>query len=443
MSLTPQEFQAATKLILDAKKILITPHANVDPDGLGSALACYSLFTAIGKDCTVICPDSPPEALKFLPKYESLITKVPLEQQFVITIDCSSGIELDSLKYGIEDKKVNIVIVPKHGRIEQKHISLLNAGTSYDLILVVDTAELSLLGSVYSDHQQLFQTTPILNVDHHVSNTKFGNTHLIDSTCASATEVLYSWFSQVPDWSKRLTPDIATLLLTGLITDTRSFQNPNTTPRSLEVGATLLDLGARQQEIIQHVYKTKPLTTLRIWGRALNRIQIDEDARIVWSFVSKEDLTEMGAQSKETHGILDELLSTVPDSDVYILFTEMEDNLGFKASVRSSASVDCNRLVGTLFGGGGHARAAGFKVKGYSNFQVAVVEAVQKITSELTRLKGEGKTSDSRKSSLQTDSEVKAKNLEEASKSSPSYLQAPTPQERIDIVKRLSGQGEK
>jgi len=176
----------------------------------------------------------------------------------------------------------------------------------------------------------------------------------------------------------QITPDVATLLLTGLITDTRSFQNPNTTPRSLEVAAELLERGARQQEIIQHVYKTKPLSTLKIWGRALNRIQVDPSSRIVWSAISREDLTEMEAKSSETHGILDELISTIPDADIHVLFTETEDGT-IKASMRSSAAVDASLLAGQAYGGGGHARAAGFKVKPSANFALQVLECVQKL----------------------------------------------------------------
>ena len=386
MSLNPQELQAATKAILGAEKILFIPHANVDPDGLSSALACYSLFSQLGKDCTVICPDTPPDSLSFLPNYERLKTQIDAKQQFVITLDLAGGVEVDSLKYTIEDQKVNIIVVPKKGKFTTKSVSMFDAGSGYDRIVVVDSADLALLGSVYADNVDFFSSTPILNIDHHVSNSRFGQTHLIDTVSASATEVLYFWFSSVPEWKQKITPDMATLLLTGLITDTRSFQNPNTTPRSLEVAANLLDLGARQQEIIQHVYKTKPLTTLKIWGRALNRIQIDTDARIVWSAISREDLQEMGAKSKETAGILDELITTVPDADVHILFTEIEDG-GFKASMRSSPAVDVNQIAGKLFQGGGHARASGFKMKEYGNFQLTVVECVQKIKEELKRAK--------------------------------------------------------
>ncbi|MDD5470117.1 MAG: DHHA1 domain-containing protein, partial [Candidatus Peribacteraceae bacterium] len=160
--------------------------------------------------------------------------------------------------------------------------------------------------------------------------------------------------------------------------DTRSFQNPNTTPRSLEVAAELLELGARQQEIIKNIYKTKPLSTLRIWGRALNRIQIDTSGGIVWSTVSREDLAEMGAGSKETHGLLDELISTIPDADVHVLFTELEEG-GLKASMRSSPAINVSKLAAETYGGGGHARAAGFRIKRFANFDLQVLECIQKL----------------------------------------------------------------
>ncbi|OGJ70906.1 hypothetical protein A3G69_03885 [Candidatus Peribacteria bacterium RIFCSPLOWO2_12_FULL_53_10] len=378
MTLSADAISAATRAIDDHHRILILPHANVDPDGISSALACYSILKHIGKDVTVLCPDTPPESLAFLPGFEKFTTQVEESQNFIITVNLDHGIEIDKLRYSVEDHKVNIIVVPKKGMIRPERISFGEGEKRYDLILAVDTADLALFGSVYSEHVDLFSSVPILNVDHHISNTRYGQVHLIDPTAASATEVLYHWFTHVPAFVSGITPDVATLLLTGLITDTRSFQNPNTTPRSLEIAAELLERGARQQEIIQHIYKTKPLSTLKIWGRALNRIQIDRAAGIVWSSVNGEDLAEMGAQSRETHGILDELISTIPDADVHILFTEIEVG-GLKASMRSSAAIDCSRLAGETYGGGGHARAAGFKVAKFDNFALQVMECVQKL----------------------------------------------------------------
>lgn len=378
MSIPQGDLSLATKMIEDHQRILVIPHANVDPDGLSSALACFQLFTSLGKDVTVICPDTPPEMLQFLPGFEKLSQEIEESQNFIITVNLEDGVEVDKLRYTVEDKKVNIIVVPKNGSIKPAHISLGEGDKKYDLIVVVDSADLSLLGNIYKDHIDLFSSVPILNIDHHISNTRFGQHQMIDATSASATEVLYHWFLTVPDWANRITPDIATLLLTGLITDTRSFQNPNTTPRSLEVSADLLERGARQQEIVQHIYKTKPLSTLKIWGRALNRIQEDAAGKIVWSSISKEDLLEMDATSKETAGILDELISTIPDAHVHVLFTEMEEG-GLKASLRSSPMIDASALAGKLYGGGGHARAAGFRIPAFDNFQLKVLECVQQL----------------------------------------------------------------
>jgi len=442
MSIAPSEYTAATQALEKAQRILVVPHANIDPDGLSSALVCFEFFKSLGKEVTVICPESPPESLNFMPGFEKLQQDIDESQQFVVTINLDEGVEVDKLRYTVEDRKVNIIVVPKNGRIHSQQISLSEGEQKYDLIIVVDSADLALLGSVYTDHIDLFSHVPVLNVDHHISNTGFGQMKLIDPTAASATEILYHWFTGIPAWREKITKDIATLLLTGLITDTRSFQNPNTTPRSLEIAAALLEMGARQQEIIQSVYKTKPLSTLKIWGRALNQIQIDKQARIVWSTISKEDLSEMGATSKETHGILDDLISTIPDADVYVLFTELEEG-GLKASMRSTTVIDASVLAAQTFGGGGHPRAAGFRVLKFENFQLAVLECVQKLREgmeaqhiqaqddgreEMEIPKAEEKVVDQVPESSVTDVQLKSTNI--------------PPQGKIDVVGEIGDKKE-
>ena len=436
MPLSPKDLSAALDAINAHQRILVIPHANVDPDGLSSALACYQMFKSIGKDVTVICPDTLPESLRFLPGFEKLEGEIAESQNFVVTINLDEGVEVDKLRYTVEDQKVNIIVVPKKGKIGTRHITFAEGEKQYDLIVMVDTADLALLGALYTDHMDLFSQVPILNIDHHISNVRYGQIHMIDPTCASATEVLYNWFLQVPDWQSKITPDIATLLLTGLITDTRSFQNPNTTPRSLEVAAELLERGARQQEIIQHIYKTKPLSTLKIWGRALNRIQMDAQAGIVWSSVSREDLQEMEASSKETHGILDELISTIPNADIHVLFTEVEEG-GLKASMRSSALIDCSRLAGEAYGGGGHTRASGFRVKNYGNFQLQVIESVKKLTEGMERQRREA---DAQSSPTYTKPQAKATEGTEATEVKTTKK---VPPKKQDIVERITGESPK
>jgi len=433
MSLSPSQVAAALQAVHEHQRILVIPHANVDPDGLSSALACYEMLQSIGKDVTVICPDTPPESLKFLPGFGRLEREIAESQNFIITVNLDEGVEIDKLRYTVEDKRVNIIVVPKKGKVKSSALSFGEGEKKYDLIIVVDTADLALLGSLYADHVDLFAETPILNVDHHISNVRYGQVHLIDPTSASTTEVLYHWFTQVPSFRERITADLATLLLTGLITDTRSFQNPNTTPRSLEVAAELLERGARQQEIIQHVYKTKPLTTLKIWGRALNRIQMDPAAGVVWSAVSKEDLLEMGALPEETAGILDELISTIPGADVWVLFTETDEG-SLKASMRSSSVVDASRLAGETYAGGGHARASGFRVRGFANFQLQVLECIRTLKEGMDRQRKEGDQLSVPKGS----SVAVPQKAPEAPVKIPDAKETAAPKKGTDIVEELS-----
>ncbi|MBT4119361.1 MAG: bifunctional oligoribonuclease/PAP phosphatase NrnA [Candidatus Peribacter sp.] len=427
MPLNNEQLSAATSAIQGAQRIMVVPHANVDPDGLGSALACQALFTQLGKDVTVICPDSKPDSLSFLPGFEKLQEGIESSQNFVITINLDGDVEVDKLRYTVEDGKVNIIVMPKAGRINQQQVTFGDTGPGFDLIVAVDTADLPLMGKFYTENIDLFTSVPILNIDHHISNTNYGQLQMIDTTAASATEVLYDWFTHEPSYKEKITPDMATLLLTGLITDTRSFQNPNTTPRSLEVAAELLERGARQQEIVQHIYKTKPLSTLKIWGRALNKIQMDIPAGIVWSTISKEDLAEMEAHSKESSGILDELISTIPDADIHVLFTEVEEG-GLKASMRSSPAVDVSRLSGKLFGGGGHPRAAGFRIKDFDNFDLAVMEAVQKLKT--------GMQEEKKAAQGPVDTQAKIPEVAQPPKVQPKPVQKPAAPGK-DIVKKL------
>ncbi len=194
---------------------------------------------------------------------------------------------------------------------------------------------------------------------------------------------------------------------------------------------------ARQQEIIQHMYKTKPLSTLRIWGRALNGIQVDAGARIVWSAVSKEDLRELDATSKETAGILDELISTIPDADVHALFTELEDG-GFKASLRSSPAIDVNVAASRLFSGGGHARAAGFKVKQYPNFQLTVLECVQKLKEEMRRQRADA---DKPRQTPEKSLIIPQKQTQPLAANTPLIENRQTMQRNVDVARELRTNG--
>jgi phosphoesterase RecJ-like protein len=151
-------------------------------------------------------------------------------------------------------------------------------------------------------------------------------------------------------------------LLTGIITDTGSFQNANTTPKSLTVAAQLVAAGGRQQEIIRHVFKTKPLSTLKLWGRILESVRLDAESHFIWAKISQDDFLSSGAQESETSGVIDELLKSAPNIDFVLLLSEKAGELD--GSLRAvSPGTDVSQIA-QLFGGGGHEAAAGFQLPG-------------------------------------------------------------------------------
>jgi len=377
MEATPQ--QQIINLIKNKEKILIVTHRKIDGDALGSTLSLYKVLKEMGKEVTAVSADPVPEIYNFIPEIESIETSFHGSQDFIITLDCKNA-EVDKLKYNLEDGKVNIIVSPMYGTFSAENITFTKGSNQFDLIIVLDCADLEQLGTVYENNTDLFFSAPVINIDHHASNTFFGNINLVEITAASASEILLGIIQKLENVENKtfIDDDIATMLLLGIITDTNSFQNPNTTPKSFDVAANLIDLGARQQEIIQHIYKTKKLSTLKLWGQTLSKIQVDPVHRLVWSSINKNDLHETGATPDESEGIIDELMSNAPGAEVILLFKDnLNDMLG--GSIRTtSAGIDASKIA-QMFGGGGHLQAAGFKIKNDQDFEVQLANVLKKI----------------------------------------------------------------
>lgn len=393
-------YDQITKLIKKSQNILILTHARADCDGLGAALSAYLALKEMGKKATVVTNDPTPENLQFLPSIDILSNSLAESQDFIITVD-SENTQIGKIKYNVEGNKVNIIISPKEGTLSAENISFSEGNVNYDLILVLDTGNLEHLGALYENNVEMFYETPIINMDHHASNTDFGQVNLVDSTAASATEILFEYLSYLEKKeNKRLiTEDVATLLLAGIITDTGSFQHANTSPRAMETSAKLLDLGARQQEVIKNIYKTKKLSTLKLWGIILSKVQVDPVHRMVWSTLSTENFQEAGAETDETEGIIDDLLTNAPGAEVIFLIKQNPEYVS--VSMRSTSNrIDVGKFCADN-GGGGHVRAAGFKIHNpeqpFDQVVSDVISRVQNFQAERLSLNGETGQSDNQK----------------------------------------------
>lgn len=382
MELSPK--QQVTELVRKFRKILVVTHARPDGDALGSLLAVHQVLTALGKEATAAMLDELPEMYEFLPAKQHLSKELKGSQDLVVSVDISKT-PVDKLKYNTADDKLNIVVSPKQGTYQEDDVSISSGSYKYDLVIVLDCPDLERVGKLYEDNPDLFYETPVVNIDHHPSNDYFGAVNLVDLTATSTSEILVGVIEALGE--SLMTEDVATLLLTGLITDTGSFQNSNTTPKSLTVSAQLVAAGGRQQEIIQHVYKTKPLSTLRLWGRALTKLQYDPQARMVWSSLSAKDFTDTGGTTTEAKAVIDALMSSAPDAEIILLLRESDGKVD--GSVRTAKGIDATKIVG-FWNGGGHTGAAGFEVPGtLDEVEPGVVKQIRAWQLERLEKKGD------------------------------------------------------
>jgi len=288
--------------VLDqARRIILVAHKNPDGDAIGSALAMHNMLRSQGKETIPICIDSIPQEFSFLPGAEEFKQKLEGSFDLVIGVDCAS---LDMVAF--ED--LNIIV----------------------------------------------------NIDHHPTNNSYGSINIIEPELSSTAEILYNLFIKL-GWVVDKT--VATSLLTGIFTDTGSFQYPSTSPRTLEIAADLMKKGAYLPKIVQYTYQTKSLPTLRAWGKALSKVEINKFLEMAVSAILFEDLKKINAKLEDLSGVVS-IINTVPGIKVALLLTQIDES-HVNGSLRStqSAGVDVAKMA-EQFGGGGHKLAAGFTVKG-------------------------------------------------------------------------------
>lgn len=381
----PAEFtpkQQWVELVKNAKNILILPHTNPDGDALSSALALKLGLEKIGKEATIAVGSEPPKTFDFLPRYSEIQQNVNFPKDLLVIVDESQAKVGNVNLKRLSETKLMIVVTPKDGLLTPANIRVEEGSFKVDLVIALDCADLDRIGLAYEQNPALFYDVPVVNIDHHPGNTNFGRVNIVDVISSSTAEILVSLLETLgKDVPSMLDADIATCLLTGVTTDTDSFQNSNTTPKSLTVAAQLVAAGARQQEIVKRIFKTRSLSTLRLWGRVLSYIKEDATLKFAWSALSKADFVAAQASNDESGGVIDELLKTASGMNFVLLLTEKEGNL--HGSFRSTTpTVDVSALA-RVFGGGGHVQAAAFKMENATIAQKEM-EIIKQIRAHLT-----------------------------------------------------------
>lgn len=309
------------ELTQKSRKIMITCGRQFSGDSLSASLALWLTFKKLNKNADIVIESFKlPENLKFLPATDQIKSEVKKLKKFIINLDISqTGIE--GLNYDILGNNLRIHLTPKQGVFTPEDLKFETSEFAYDLIFVVDTPELENLGRLYDYHRDLFYQIPVINIDHSPTNEQYGHINLIDITAASVTEIIYQL---VKDWDPNLLDhDIATCLLTGLISKTRSFKTNQVTPEALTIASNLINLGANRRQIVTQLYQTKNINTLKLWGKILARLQIDPTAKLIWSKLDLHDFTDSGASAKDVVGVIDELIATSPLAEIIILFYQI------------------------------------------------------------------------------------------------------------------------
>lgn len=303
---TTASLQTALRKAADAIEasagLAITGHVSPDGDALGSSLALAHAARRAGKEVVVSfgSPFSIPDSLAFLDTDPVVPTgEFPAEPECMVVFDCGSADRLAEL--GSPAGKAGTLIV----------------------------------------------------VDHHVTNTGFGDIQVIDSTAAASAQ-LAAYLLDALGWE--LDPIVAQCLLTGLVTDTGRFQYSSTTGEVLRLAGRLVDAGAVPEVIGQHVYESAAFGYLAVSGAVLGRAVLEPELSLVWSRVDLADLADASVRPDETDNLIDDL-RIAREAGVAVLLKEVAD--GWKGSLRSRGEVDVGAIAVT-FGGGGHHNAAGF-----------------------------------------------------------------------------------
>jgi nanoRNase/pAp phosphatase (c-di-AMP/oligoRNAs hydrolase) len=339
MELSPK--QQFLELAKKSENIFILiPNAN--PDAIGASAALSLVLQKISKNISVIMPkDEDLGSFQFLPKFKNIHHSFDVSKDIIIDINCSPD-QLPKIGYKIIDSKPQIIISPKSGDLKLEDVKISQSDLKIDLIIVLDCADLDLLGEFYENNAQVFYQTPVVNIDHHSNNNFFGKVNLVDQTASSTCEILVSLIEALGQEQNLFDEIIATCLLTGLIFDTNSFQNVTTTPKAFTVAAQLVAAGANQQEIISNLFKSRTVASLRLWGTILANIREDKDAKIIWSTISARDLEQTNSTTNSAIGSIDELFKVSTDADFVVLLSEYEN--GIMAAIRAKDSENLARI---------------------------------------------------------------------------------------------------
>ena len=289
------------KCIKKSKNIVIVTHENPDGDAVGSSLAMYHALKGLKKNVDII-----------IPEYAKCFNELP----------------------GIDE------VIKESDKV-------------YDLAISLDAATDKLLNVWVKYFREADQR---IVIDHHSTNTMFGDINYVDLSAPACAQVVYML---IKHYRWKITPEIGTCIMAGIITDTGGFQYSGVSKDTFNIAAELLDVGVNISKVYKKVFDTKTRSSFEFRRIAIDRMEFLEDGKIAFTYVTNEDERKVNAGVGDYEGIVSEGRS-VEGVEVSIFLHELKDG-EFKISLRSNSYVNVSDVC-IMFGGGGHIRAAGAKM---------------------------------------------------------------------------------
>ncbi len=306
---TLPEYSRIASWLEGAERVWVPLHVSPDGDCIGSALAFARALRARGYDCVVVSSD--PIPAMYTPLYDP----------------------------------ADIYVGDSPPGPPATHIACL------------DISDPTRTGGFYTANRHAFESNAgvkVLNLDHHATNTRFGDLNLLDISAAACAEQVAMALNEL-GWP--IDTETANYLLLGIVTDTLGFRTPSTTSRTLRIAADLIDRGGDLYRIVDVVFQTRPLSTILLWSKVLGSVSIGAKGRVIYVQVTPKMLAEAGAKEEELEGIVNFLSSVRGDVRVAAVLKEREDGTT-RVSLRSHPGTDVAAIARRL-GGGGHPQAAG------------------------------------------------------------------------------------
>jgi phosphoesterase RecJ-like protein len=290
-----------------ADRFLLTTHEGPDGDALGSLLATHKVLRQLGKDSVMFlaAKEFPlPVEYRFLP-LEEVFHEPPVDvvDRVLVFLDC--------------------------GNIDRMPVDFLRRGDAMTL-----------------------------NLDHHHDNTRFGTLNLVDTAASCTAEIVFRLARML---GAEITPEIATALYVGLVTDTGRFMYENTSADAHRMAADLIEAGVDVHDIYRRLYERVPLEKLHLVARAVQRIERLDDCPLAVTHITAEDYLETGSNESMTEGIID-YVRALEGTEVAAMIRDKTDGGSHarKVSLRSATGRVDVSAIAQRYGGGGHHRAAGF-----------------------------------------------------------------------------------